>query len=43
MTEDLRIEFTSGLFSYGRLIRTFGDSVLSIKRLGLIANLLKVN
>lgn len=37
--ENLKIEFVTGLFSYGRMIRMLGDSILLIKPLGPISNL----
>ncbi|MFH5185412.1 hypothetical protein ACHHV8_23705 [Paenibacillus sp. TAB 01] len=37
--ENLKIEFVTGLFSYGRMVRLFGDAILLIKPLGTLTNL----
>jgi Ca2+/Na+ antiporter len=37
--ENLKIEFVTGLFSYGRMIRLFGDAILLIKPLGTLSNI----
>ncbi|NHN34684.1 hypothetical protein G9U52_33525 [Paenibacillus sp. S3N08] len=37
---NLKIEFVTGLFSFGRMVRLFGDSLLLIKPLGFFSQLL---